>query len=209
MSTVSPFKKKKKKRKEKEKSPRYRFSICASFRNRKTSLRFSKSEQSSATHAERGAGGGGKRTRERAFEVTLCFLIGATVTQITNTLSLEKPFTWDMCAFSTHIVHSNKKITLNKQNPTLLSHTNPSSKDTVDPSISQKYFWGTQRWPATEQSPAVPEVAFKAFPWTSLPSALPGLCPFSEKHLHIALPLPSSSQGLGCPFPCGLVKPSI
>ena len=56
-----------------------------------------------------------------------------------------KPFTWDMCAFSTHIVHSNKKITLNKQNPTLLSHTNPSSKDTVDPSISQKYFWGTQR----------------------------------------------------------------
>lgn len=83
-----------------------------------------------------------KRSEEGTFDVILFLDLGSSYT---NTFDLKILFTC-MCFFA----HINKKFILNKQNSTLLGHTNLFSKAAVNPSINPAYFWDMQPWPITE-----------------------------------------------------------
>ena len=97
-----------------------------------------------------------------------------------------------MFLLSVHILCINKNFTFNKQNSTLLGHTNLFSKAAVD--LNQKYTWTCSRGPPQTGVQLSPRRPSRPRQWASLLTALPGSLPFLEQpsshHPAFAQPFP-------------------
>lgn len=102
----------------------------------------------------------------------------------------------------------NKKLTLNKQNSTLVGHTNLFSEAAVNPSINQKNFWDMQLQPTPKEKSGPPGGGVRGLPM-GLPSYCPArITPFLEPLPSHRLAFAQEFRAPGLPFPLSLAKPS-
>lgn len=128
-------------------------------------------------------------------------MIWATVTQITNTLSLEKLFTWDMCAFL-HTYYTSIKRS-HQTNKTLYSRaiqSHPLRIRSIHPSIKRI---------SEAPSDSAPQSKVRPFlKWHSRPSHRPPFllpcqdCAYSQRSIFTSPCLcPAAPRAWGAPAP--------